>query len=43
MRFNVTIRHPFALSLSKGCSFFDWSEGEKGCFDKLSTNGGEVV
>ena len=33
---------PFALSLSKGLlSFFQ--QGEGGCFDKLSTNGGGVV
>src|SRR3569623_2435700 len=30
---------PFALSLSKGCSFFQPRKHER-CFDKLSTNGG---
>ena len=29
---------PFALSLSKGCTFF-FPQEEGQCFDKLSTNG----
>jgi hypothetical protein len=30
---------PFALSLSKGRSYFDPLRKKKRCFDKLSTNG----
>ena len=33
---------PFALSVSKGRSSFAALDREERCFDKLSTNGGEV-
>jgi threonylcarbamoyladenosine tRNA methylthiotransferase MtaB len=35
---NGSTPQPFALSLSKGCSFSSTPQEER-CFDKLSTNG----